>query len=145
MDIVYYWSPHMSIPPVVKFLIDKYGSSLNYSTKAFNNLTRIRKVIEYARDKRGMPDGNLLDVYRGYKFNKLRINITNGKIRIPYFVYTLDNCNRLVLLNAFEKPKAPYNRGGSISRFEIRILNITNKYYLDYLSNPNHFLEYQYV
>ena len=110
MNIVYYYNKELQWFPVKKFLA-KYAclpkDSARVRDKKVKVLAFIDQSIQFIAEHKGKPIPPIAKTIRGYKFHELRIKEGNKLIRILYFAYHKE---KLVLLNAFEKPEL-YQKG----------------------------------
>ena len=143
MNIVYYYNKELQWFPVKKFLA-KYAclpkDSARVRDKKVKVLAFIDQSIQFIAEHKGKPIPPIAKTIRGYKFHELRIKEGNKLIRILYFAYHKE---KLVLLNAFEKPEL-YQKGKKkkIDKKVGNILRQTHEYYQDFINNPKNYEKY---
>ncbi|KKS53874.1 MAG: hypothetical protein A2445_04530 [Candidatus Jacksonbacteria bacterium RIFOXYC2_FULL_44_29] len=143
MNIVYYYNVHLKYAPVKAFLTKyaiKSTDTVKVKEKKIKVLAFIDQAIQFIREHKGKPIPPIAKTIRGYSFHELRIKEGDQLIRILYFAYHQE---QLVLLNAFEKPEL-YLKGAKkkIEREIQKILELTDLYYQDFITNPKHYAEY---
>ena len=110
MKITYYYNLNLQISPVKQFLF-KYNLKLNDTEKRKNHkiktLAFIDQAIQFISENKAKPIPPIAKTIRGYKFHEIRVKDGSNLIRIFYFCYHQE---KLVLLNAFEKPDL-YEKG----------------------------------
>lgn len=143
MKIIYYHILQTGNTPVKKFLMKydcKPTDKAKQQARKVKTLAFIDQVIQFIAEHNGKPVPPIAKTIRGYKFHELRIKEGSQLIRILYFCYHQE---RLVLLNAFQKP-ALYIKGAK-KRVEKEIQKIfeqTNQYYDDFINNSQNYEEY---
>ena len=139
MKITYYYNLNLQISPVNQFLF-KYNLKSNDTEKQKNHkikiLAFIDQAIQFISENKAKPIPPIAKTIKSYKFHEIRVKDGGSLIRIFYFCYHQE---RLVLLNAFEKPDL-YEKGlkKKIDKKIIKILKQTEKYYQDFINNQNY-------
>ncbi len=144
MEIFYYYNFNLEIAPVKQFLL-KYNLDINDSEKTKNHkikvLAFIDQTIQIIAEHKGKPIPPIAKTIRGYKFHEMRIKDGSNLIRILYFGYMRD---KLILLNAFEKPEK-YDKKLK-KQIESKIANILNQtkiYYENFINNNKNYEKYK--
>ena len=139
MKITYYYNLNLQISPVKQFLF-KYNLKSNDTEKRKNHkikmLAFIDQAIQFISENKAKPIPPIAKTIRGYKFHEIRVKDGSNLIRIFYFCYHQE---KLVLLNAFEKPDL-YEKGlkKKIDKKIIKILEQTKEYYQDFINTQNY-------
>ncbi|MFH1890673.1 MAG: type II toxin-antitoxin system RelE/ParE family toxin [Candidatus Kuenenbacteria bacterium] len=136
MQIVYYFNQKSQISPVKEFLLKydlKESDSKKQEERKIKILAYIDQTIQFITEHKGRPIPPVAKPLKGYKFHEMRIKDRINLVRILYFCYTQE---KLVLLNAFEKPDL-YEKGlkKKVDREINKMLKQTQQYYQDFLSN----------
>jgi len=105
MDVVYYFDKNLGYCPVKKYL-GKYIENTKDTKKEKDCknkiLIEIRAKIQAILENSGLSTGFISGRVKGYSLLKIRQKKNkNILIRILYFCHD----NKMILLNAFEKPK----------------------------------------
>jgi phage-related protein len=131
--------------PAKEYISSRYGINESKDNKRMQankvkRLTKIDNVITMAAEKRGRPGGDFSSSLIGYDFHELRISEGDELVRILYFAFQGD---RLVLLNAYDKPNL-YEKAGKkeINKKIQRIHEQTKLYYEDFLKHPDQYEKY---
>ena len=139
MKIIYYHNLNLQISPVKQFLL-KYDLKSNDTEKRKNHkikiLAFIDQAIQFVVENKAKPIPPVAKTIRGYKFHEIRVKDGSNLIRIFYFCYHQE---KLVLLNAFEKPDL-YEKGlkKKIDKKIVKILEQTKKYHQDFINTQNY-------
>jgi len=139
MKVIYYHNLNLRVSPVKQFLF-KYDLKLNDTEKQKNRkiktLAFIDQSIQFIVENKAKPTPPIAKTIRGYKFHEIRVKDGSNLIRVFYFCYHQE---KLVLLNAFEKPDL-YEKGlkKKIDKKIIKILKQTKEYYQDFPKNQNY-------
>ena len=143
MEIVYYYSNDFKFAPVKQFL-SKYSLKSSDTEKQRNHkikiLAFIDQTIKFIVENKGRPVPPIAKSIKGYKFHEMRIKDESKLIRILYFCYHQE---KLVLLNAFEKPTL-YEKvlKRKINKEITKILEQTKMYYQNFIENNQNYEEY---
>lgn len=143
MRIVYY-NNDLKIAPVKKFLLG-YGLKPDDTAKQQNRkikaLAFVDQAIKFIAENKGQPIPPIAKPLKGYKFHEIRIKAGKNLIRILYFCHFKE---KLVLLNAFEKPEFYEKKLKKKIEKEIsKILEQTKLYYEDFIKNTQNYGEYK--
>lgn len=139
MQIVYYYDKQLHIVPVKEFL-SKYSLKAVDSKKQelhkVKVLAFIDQTIKFIAENKGRPIPPTARALKGHKFHEMRIKDGSNLIRILYFIYYHE---KLVLLNAFEKPDF-YDKGvkKKINKEIEKILEQTEEYYKNFINNQTY-------
>jgi len=139
MKVIYYHNLNLGVSPVKQFLF-KYdlrsGDTEKQRNHKIKTLAFIDQAIQFIAENRAKPIPPIAKTIRGYKFHEIRVKDGGSLIRIFYFCYHQE---KLVLLNAFEKPDL-YEKGlkKKIDKKIIKILEQTKEYYQDFINNQNY-------
>ena len=139
MKITYYYNLNLRISPVKQFLF-KYNLKSSDTEKRKNHkiktLAFIDQAIQFISENKAKPIPPIAKTIRGYKFHEIRVKDGSSLIRIFYFCYHQE---KLVLLNAFEKPDL-YEKGleKKIDKKIVKILEQTKEYYQDFINTQNY-------
>ena len=139
MKIIYYYNLSLQIFPAKQFLL-KYNLKSNDTEKQKNHkvktLAFIDQTIQFIAENNAKPVLPIAKTIKGHKFHEIRVKDGGNLIRIFYFCYHQE---KLVLLNAFEKPDL-YEKGlkKKIDKKIIKILEQTKEYYQDFINNQNY-------
>jgi phage-related protein len=128
MDIVYYYDKKEGNCPVKKYL-----ESLELEI-----LATIDAKISFLKEGNGSPAPPISFPLKGYNFFEIKNRKNkNTVIRVLYFCHT----NRVVLLNAFEKPD---NYSSSrVKKIIKKHYDLTEKCLNNFLLNPNYYEVYK--
>lgn len=144
MKVVYYYNRRFNIAPVKQFL-SKYDLKLEDTKKQTNHkvkvLAFIDQTVKFIAEHKGQPIPPIAKTIRGHPFHEMRIKDGSNLIRILYFSFCQE---KLVLLNAFEKPEL-YNKGlkKKIEKQILKIIEQTKIYYQDFIKNSQNYEEYK--
>ena len=139
MKVIYYHNLNLRISPVRQFLF-KYDLKSSDTEKRKNHkiktLAFIDQAIQFIAENKAKPVPPIAKTIRGYKFHEIRVKDGSSLIRIFYFCYHQE---KLVLLNAFEKPDL-YEKGlkKKIDKKIIKILEQTKEYHQDFINTQNY-------
>ena len=104
MNIVYYKDIDLTIVPVRQFL-SKYKLKSSDSPKQKSHKRKmvidIIARIDFIAEINGYPQPPVAKPLHGHKYHEITLSDYNNCVRILYFCYHKE---RLILLNAFEKP-----------------------------------------
>ncbi len=144
METIYYRTKDGYVPASA-FLSRRYGISNNDDKKTQVNkskkFAKVRIIIKIATENGGIAGGSFSSSLIGYSFQELRIQEGNRLVRILYFAYHKE---KLVLLNAYDKPNLYEKNGKKKVEKEIEVIHKqTQEYYEDFLKNPNRYEKYE--
>ena len=135
MEPVYYRTKEGCVP-VKEYFLSQYLSD-KCNSKKNKNFQKIDSIIKLAAEKNGIPGGRFSSFLHGYDFQELIIEESDKHVRVLYFCYCKE---KLVLLNAYYKPKLYEKARGRNVRREIEEINKkTEGYYKDFINNPNQY------
>src|SRR3989344_1606892 len=97
MQIVYYQTKSGRLP--TREYLSKYDPT---KPNDYKKLAKVDSVIRLAAERGGRPGGDFSSSLQNYDFQELKIPEGERLVRIPYFIFRKE---KLVLLNAFDKPK----------------------------------------
>jgi len=98
MEVIYYHSTILGCAPVKKYLAANFNPKKEDDQR---KIADIRARIEYARERNGQPDGNIIKPIHDFGVIEIRVRKNEDRlIRIMYFCCE----DRLVLLAMFDKP-----------------------------------------
>ncbi|MDA3840306.1 MAG: hypothetical protein PF572_04415 [Patescibacteria group bacterium] len=122
--------------PTFYFILKRYGKNFCFTDRIVKKelIGRILPRWKFAKDKKGIPEHNILKKQTGFDF--IEIHARNGEelLRFPYF---LDSVNkRIIILTGYSKPWN-YDDGDKDSRRVDRDKEEAQKYYDDYKENRN--------
>lgn len=134
MNIVYYYDSDLNLCPVKQYLSQ---FNLNVGNDV-SLLAAIDSKIIFLSKQKSHPHPPISKPLHGYNFFEIGKNKTAKiLIRILYFC----DGNRMILLNAFEKPDNYDSQ--KIKKNIEKILDITAKYRQKYLKNKNLYEDYK--
>ncbi len=139
MKVTYYHNLNLQLSPVKHFLFKydlKSGDTEKRKNHKIKTLAFIDQSIQFIVENKTRPIPPIAKTVREYKFHEIRVKDGNSLVRIFYFCYHQE---KLVLLNAFEKPDL-YEKGlkKKIDKKIIKILEQTKEYYQDFIKNQNY-------
>lgn len=142
MDVVYYFDKVSGFSPVKKYFEQYIITGKNSAKKRDYNLniivSIIAKINHIRKECDGKPVPPIAYPLKGYKFFEIKQRKNeNILIRILYFCHD----NRMVLLNAFEKPE--HYKTEKEKRKIKKYLNETDEYYNNFILNPNNYEKYE--
>ncbi|MDA2922727.1 hypothetical protein MYX07_05700 [Patescibacteria group bacterium AH-259-L07] len=142
MEVVYYFDKNLGVSPVKKYF-EQYISTNKTSAEKrdynYNIIASIDEKINYIReehDGRAIPP--IAKPLKGYKFFEIKHRKNEDTV---IRVLCCRHKNKMVLLNAFEKPDHYKTR--KEKRKIQRYLNKTDEYYNNFILNPNNYEEYE--
>lgn len=142
MEIVYYWNKELKNCPVKKYF-ERYltlkKDNSKKREKKINILANIDQKLNNIRQNGGQAVPPISKPLKNYNFFEVKQSKDNNiLIRILYFCY---NQEKIVLLNAFEKPRNYKSR--KEKKKVKKQYNITERYLNNFKQNPQNYESYK--
>lgn len=143
LKIVYYFNKNNPVKTFLKKYFPTEDDSEKQKTDKTEILIKIDKIINHVAQNGCMPKRPTSGWLTGYDFYEIICNYKDIYIRILYDCY---NNEKLVLLNAYEKPRL-YQRGTSEYRKVIKHIERENdkakSFYDNFIINPQNYEKYE--
>lgn len=142
MEVVYYFDKEQGFSPVKKYfeqyIVTNGDKSKDIEYKNYIHASIRAKIDHLAGEHNGVPIPGYSERSRGYSFFKIKqAKNKDIVIRILYFCKN----NKMVLLNAFEKPRH-YDKNRERKREE-KHYKKTDEYRNKFIKNPNNYEKYE--
>ena len=143
MQLVCYMAEDGSVP--IKEFLWRYVPGNKDSQKNIlkkqRAYSKLKSIIDLTLERKGLVGGEFTSHLKGdYDFQEIRVKEGDNLVRVLYFCYHQE---KLVLLNAFEKPSQyQKNKKKVIDKMIKDELNKAKEFYKAFISNPELYEKY---